>query len=399
MQAYFYAADLNRQGEPNVYLSDLYPGLNPEAETHATVANLTPEDPYQYPPQFLLLPRLAMAVSNDFYLIRSLWFAVQALGFLLVAFLFARWYGGASGRVAAWLIPAIWISVPSMLNFQYGQFHVSTIALAAAALIAFDRRRAVLGGSLLATAILSKGFPGILLIPMLLQRRWKDAGSTLAWAVGLSVVAWAVIGWEPFASFLHYHLPRVRSGEAFAFHEVWPDFAAPLLAGNVSLYSLVLKLDRLGVAGATEGVARTVHGIFSIGVLGVAVLAARARSRRAWAVSALAVLNLAAMTSPAAWGDYIPVGTLWLTSLMAAAVARTTGAGSFVAVAAATSFLLPGVVPIGDFPSAVPSMVISIAYTLLVVAFNGWAAARPLEAVAPVTRPAFRREPATASPV
>lgn len=400
MQAYFYAADLNRRGEPNVYAAEHYPGLDPDAETHTAVAHLQADDPYQYPPQFLLLPRLALAASNDFHVIRSVWFAVQALGFMLAAFILARWYGGAAGRLALWLIPVVWLSVPSMLNFQYGQFHVSTIALAAGAVVAFDRRWRSLGGALLAASILAKGFPGILLVPLLLQRRWKEAGSTLAWAAGLTVAAWAVIGWEPFAAFFQYHLPRVRSGEAFAFHEAWPDFAAPLLAGNVSVYSLVLKLRELGVAGANEWAARAAHGVFSFGVLALAALAARVQDRRGRALVWMGLITLASMTSPAAWGDYVPVAAVWLATFLVPSVLRGGIRGACILVAAATSIVLPGVVPIGNFPGAELSMVMSIGYTLLLITFSTWVVLRaaPERARAAIA-PLYRTEPATARPV
>lgn len=77
--AYVYAADLNQQGEPNVYAAEHYPGLNPAAEVHPTPANLVPEDPYVYPPQFLMLPRMAIAMSRDYRVIRAVWYSVQAL--------------------------------------------------------------------------------------------------------------------------------------------------------------------------------------------------------------------------------------------------------------------------------------------------------------------------------
>lgn len=376
MQAYFYGADLHRQGETNVYDAAHYPGLNPEAENRATVANLTPDDPYQYPPQFLLLPRIAIALSDDFIVIRALWFAVQALAFFGIAFAFARWIGGKRGTAALLLVPLVWISVPSMLNFQYGQFHVTTIALAVAAFVALESRRHVGGGALLAASILSKGFPGILLIPLLLQRRWKAAAWTGAWMVALTGLALAVLGPDPFVAFVEYHLPRVRSGAAFAFDEVWPQMASLLYAGNVSPFSLVQKLEVLGVPGMSKALAGAVQTTFSVLLVGVAVLAARVRPREDRALVWLALLNLAAMTSPAAWGDYVPVGTLWLLTALAVRSASTT-ATAVMAAAWVTSFLLPGVVPIGDFPSEVPSLILSVAITVLLIGFNGWLALRP----------------------
>lgn len=374
MTAYVYAADLDRQGEPNVYDAGHYPGLTPSAEPHPTVENLTVEDPYQYPPPFLLLPRLAIALSNDYLSIRAVWYSINVLLFLGTALLLARWVGGRAGAFAAALVPLAWISTPSLLNFQYGQFHVATVALAVAAFLAFERRRPRLGGALLATAILAKGFPGILLIPMLLQRRFREVAWTGAWTVGLTALAWGVLGSEPFRAFVEYQIGHVGSGAAFAFDEAWPDFKALLLAGNVSPFSMVRKLGELGVAGATDVTARIVHGIFALGILGVALIASRVRARHARAVVWLALLNLAAMTSPAAWGDYVPVGTLWLLTLLvggpeALRVPVLAGVGAF-------AFFVPGIVPIGSFLGPVVSMVLSIVGTLLLIGINGWVTLR-----------------------
>jgi hypothetical protein len=370
MSAYFYAADLNRQGVSNVYLAEHYPGLNPDAATRPTVQNLVPEDPYQYPPQFLLLPRLAIALSDDFLVIRTVWYLLQAIGFLLVLFLFARWYGGSAGAAAMWLIPVVWISVPVMLNFQYGQFHVSAIALTVGAFLAFERGRSAAGGALLAAAILAKGFPGIVILPLLFGRRWREVGSTTAWAAALTVLAWAVIGWDPFVSFFQYHLPRLRSGVAFAFEQAWPELTDYLLAGNVSPHSLVRKLAQLGVPGMTETIAKSVHGVFAMVLAVAAILSARVRDRRRRGLVWLALINLAAMTSPAAWGDYVPAGTLWLLTFVTVDMVRSRLTAPVVAAAWVFSVLLPGVVPIGSFPSATPSLVLSIVCTLVVAGIN-----------------------------
>ncbi|MBZ0269353.1 DUF2029 domain-containing protein, partial [bacterium] len=209
MGAYFYAADLDRQGEENVYDAGHYPGLTPDVGVHPTIEHLVPEDPYQYPPQFLLLPRLAMAFSNDYHSIRAVWISLQALLFLSLAVVVARWAGGRAGRLALWLVPLLWISVPSLLNFQYGQFHVTTIALAVGALVAFERRRDALGGLLLAVAVLAKGFPGIVLLPMVLQGRWRSVGWTAGWAAAWSFVAWGVLGPEPFHAFVAHHVANL----------------------------------------------------------------------------------------------------------------------------------------------------------------------------------------------
>jgi hypothetical protein len=193
-------------------------------------------------------------------------------------------------------------------------------------------------------------------------------------------------------------LPRLRSGSAFAFEEAWPDFRSWLLAGNVSLFSFVRKLGDLGLAGMTDDLARMVHGAFSVVVLAVAVLVSRVRSRERRAVAWLALLNLAAMTSPAAWGDYVPLGTLWmLTFLVGGAATRA----ETVAAAAAVSFcvLLPGIVPIGNFPSPTAAMAMSVFGTLVLLATNAWVVWRglapaPVASRARLARASLEAEPA-----
>jgi hypothetical protein len=375
MNAYIEAADLNRQGEANVYDAAHYPGLTPDAKPATTVANLSPEDPFVYPPQFLLFPRLALEVSNDFFVIRALWFSVQALLFLGIAVMLARSLGGRAAAVAMFLIPILWISVPSMLNFQYGQFHVTTIALAVAAFVAFESRRTAAGGALLAASIVSKGFPGILLIALLFQKRWKAAAWTGAFATAFTALAWAVLGTDVFRAFFEYNLPRIMNGSAFAFEEAWPELTAPILSGNISPFSVVKKLEWLGVAGMSASVAGVVQTLFKLSVVALAALAARARSREARLFVWFALLNLAAMMSPASWGDYVPMGTVWLVTVVIAF--RPAGAPmALVAAAGVMSFALPGVVPLGTFPGPVASMLLSIATTLLLLAINAGAVLR-----------------------
>lgn len=374
MTAYVYAADLHRQGEPNIYAAEHYPGMNPTVTTHVTVANLVPEDPYVYPPQFLMLPRLAIALSGDFQVIRAVWYSLQSMLMVGVTLLFARWFGGSSGTLALVLTPLLWFSVPSIYNLQYGQIHVTSFLLAMASFVAFERRRDLPGGALLALAILCKGYGSVVLIPLLLWRRWRAMVWTGAWGVGLTLLALIVLGPAPFEAFFSYNLPRLQSGAAFAFEEAWPDFRVVLLAGNLSLFSFVRKLGELGLGGMTDGLARVIHGIFTLSVVGVSMLSGRVRDTRLRALCWLALLNLASMTSPAAWGDYVSFGSLWLLLFLLVGnpphrQLLLVGAGLFLA-------LVPGAVPYGEFMPTWLTMGLSMLITLLIVGINGWSLAR-----------------------
>jgi alpha-1,2-mannosyltransferase len=121
-----------------------------------------------------LLPRAALAITNSFEDIRTSWFVIQALSLLMSGVLLALWIGGREGVVAGLLIPATFASIPTMLNFQFGQFHAMAVMLALAGMVAFDRERRAVGGALLSFAVLSKIFPGVLLVLMAAQRRWRN---------------------------------------------------------------------------------------------------------------------------------------------------------------------------------------------------------------------------------
>jgi len=374
MSAYVYAADLHRQGEPNIYAAEHYPGLNPAATTHSTVANLVPEDPYVYPPQFLMLPRLAIALSGDFQVIRAVWYSLQAMLMVGVTLLLARWYGGAAGTMAMALTPLLWFSVPSIYNLQYARFHVTSFLLAIASFVAFERRRNLPGGALLALAILCKGYGSFVLIPLLIWRRWRALFWTGVWGVGLTLLAVAVLGTAPFEAFFTYNLPRMQSGAAFAFEEAWPDFRVVLLAGNISLFAFVRKMGELGLGGMTDDLARVIHGLFTLAVVGATMLSGRVQDERSRALCWLALLNLASLTSPAAWGDYVPFGSLWLLLFLLGDFSRrqqilVLGAGAFFA-------LIPGPVPYGDSMNGELAMGLSMLITLLLVGVNGLSIAR-----------------------
>ena len=370
MTAYVYAADLHRQGESNIYGAEHYPGMNPAAETHITVTNLVPEDPYVYPPQFLMLPRLAIALSGDFHVIRAVWYSLQAMLMVGVTLLLARWFGGATGTMALVLTPLLWFSVPSIYNLQYGQVHVTSFLLAMASFVAFERRRNMPGGALLALAILCKGYGSFVLIPLLLWRRWRALFWTGIWGVGLTLLAVAILGTAPFEAFFTYNLPRMQSGAAFAFEEAWPDFRVVLLAGNLSLFAFVRKLGELGLGGMTDDLARVIHGLFTLAVFGATMLSGRVQDGRGRALCWLALLNLASLTSPAAWGDYVSFGSLWLLFFLLGDFPLRRqllllGAGAFFA-------LVPGPVPYGESMPGGLAMGLSMLLTLLLVGVNGW---------------------------
>jgi alpha-1,2-mannosyltransferase len=297
---------------PNLYAESVYrPRPEPDKPRKP---NLGPflVDVYEYPPTFLPLPRLLTAATTDFWQFRRLWFALNLAGVALCLVAIARRFDTALGTQAVWLTPWVLVSPSIVGTLQAGNVHLLFIGAAVAAMLLFERQRHAAGGAILAYAIVSKLFPGVLLFYLLLRRDWRAVGWTAAWSVALVAVTLADVGAVPFAAFLE-HLPGLLSGEAFpAFRN-----AAPI-AVNESIPGLVFKIGVLGGPSLGFGASRILGWAYTLVVMGVtAWLALRPARRGREPLVWIVILVLATMRSP-----FLPMyGTfpsLWLATLIAA---------------------------------------------------------------------------------
>ncbi len=382
--AYFHAVELHDRGEKNIYHSDHYPGLNRDIESLTEFEGMKVEDPYQYPPQFLLLPKLMLAMTHHYPTIRIAWFSFQYIGIAAVFLLLAHWVGGTAGRWLAMLTPLVIASPAALSVFQYTQFHLAAIALAIAAMVGFEKQRNVLGGALLAFAILGKIFPGFLLILLLAEKRWKPLAWTFIFGVAFTLAALAVFGIAPFSAFITYQLPRLQSFSAFDFIDVWPEIRFELITANVSPYGQIVRLGEMGVPGMTSMVASGFNSLFTVTLIGLATVASRrlgSRVRRAqiW----LAILGLASMASPAAWGDYITLPAMWLLTALAVNASANRKIAVGFGICWIFFYFLLGLVPLGTFPPPGITYTLSTINFLLLIGLMGWVALRkPNPAVA-----------------
>jgi alpha-1,2-mannosyltransferase len=316
MSAYVLAADLSRRGEPNLYDARFYPAFLGGIVVDTSIAGLQPylQDPFEYPPPFLLLPRAAIGLSNDFMAMRTAWFVLQALGLLVVAVWLARWVGGRSGLLALLLLPLLLASMPTLLGLQFGQFHIATLLLSLVGMTLFAERRPGLGGALLGFAIVSKLFPGLLLVMLLARRRWRELGWTVGFCALYALLGLALLGWAPFQAFVTYQLPRIASGEAFAFFERDPLF----ISRNFAVSGIVTKLHHLGVPGMGHGLTSLVGWLYTLVLVWLAWRAGKGPTDRLTEVQAwLALLSLGALRSPLAPSAYVVISVLWLLTFLA----------------------------------------------------------------------------------
>ena len=372
LSSYTEAARLAAAGV-NVFDPDQYADRNANGEHTAHYIGPFEVDLYQYPPPFLLLPEAGRSVGWDFFTIRTGWFVVQ-IGVLLGGLILtARWIGGVPGALAAIFIPLLFLAPTTRLTLQIGNFQLTAFPLAVLAMIAFARGRTVAGGVTLGLCAVSKIFPGVLGLVLLMQRQWRAAAATMIASVLLVVVALATLGSKPFMDFVFYQLPRIDSGAAF----FWIEF--PVMAPvNQSVYGLVTKLRAFGVPGTGAAGARVISTIYAVVLIGVAVVGVR-RLERLTSVGVepslvrlrhaqlwLGLLSLASFRSPFVPDAYGLVGTLWLLTLLAAERPRLARWTLLVVAGAVFSIVLDG----GLVPTPVPIWLIVATLAIQLCAYG-----------------------------
>ena len=361
LSSYTEAARLAPSGA-NIFDPAVYSQVSPQGTLGSRYIGTFEVDLYQYPPTFLVLPAAAGKAGLDFFAVRRVWFVIQMavlLGGLIVT---ATWIGGPRGAVAAIFIPLIFLAPTTRVALQAGNFQLTAFPLAMIAMVAFFSRGGrtaptLVGGAALGFCAVSKIFPGVLGIVLLMHRQWKAAAATAAAAVVIVALALLAVGTKPFVDFVSYQLPRIDSGQAFFWIE-----NADMAPVNQSVYGLVTKLRALGVPGTTAAAANLASSIYAVLLMVVAVIGAkriqrlagtstdasliRLRQAQLW----LGLLSLASFRSPFVPDAYGLVGTLWLLTLIAAERPRLYEWSALIAAGAAFSIVLDG----GLVPTPVP---------------------------------------------
>jgi alpha-1,2-mannosyltransferase len=244
---------------------------------------------------------------------RLLWFVLNGIVVAFAMVRLARALPPPAARRALLLAPLVWISLPTLSALQKGNVQLMIVALAMLAMLLFERRRFAAGGVLLAFATVSKLFPGLLLVYLIVRRQWRAVAWTAAMGALLVLLSLAVVGVRQYVAFAD-HLPGLMGGEAF------PAFRNPsAVAINFSIPGLVFKLKVLGLGGLSFGASKIIGWLYTLVVLVVVVMV----SRRPWPDADkpalwLAILILATLRSPFLPQAYAAFPPLWLLTLLAA---------------------------------------------------------------------------------
>ncbi|MBL9045572.1 MAG: DUF2029 domain-containing protein [Myxococcales bacterium] len=326
LTAYVHAAKLSQQRVDNLYAEQWWHGAHGLPPLPAGVEN--PYRPflldyYAYPPPFLLIMAPLAPLAGDFPAQRALWFGINGLLLAVGLWILARWVDGPGSHRVLLLAPVFLGSLPVLGTLQIGNFQIAVVMLSILAMVAFHQDRNVIGGALLAFAILSKISPGIFGVYLLAQRRFRSAAWTAGFGVFFLLLSLLLHGVSPIQSFLTYTLTRISSGEAFSF---LAEGQFNVLT-NMSLFGFPFKLQLLGVAVSDPWtVARRLGRIYSVVLVLLAFFAAyRQGDRRTQALTWMSLLVLSALQSPFAPG-YVIIGLLWAITLLAVEVQSARGA-------------------------------------------------------------------------
>jgi hypothetical protein len=313
---------------------------------HAAQDVLRGESPYSnpvffYPPllAFLMLPLAAV----DYVTARWIWFILSQMFLLGAAGLLWRGLGG--GRVALCCIACVW-AFGGAINETLRQGQLTPVLVLILVIACMQRGR--LRGAAAGLGFALKYFPGIIALPLLLGRRWRELVASLAVVLAGLFVPWLILA-EFFAGARTPVSATYWMGTPAMFSWSVPSMVLRLLSpihrgapmpwewefGNVAAdLHLSTRLEWISVATAC-----------AVLIAGIAALAVICRGRLddrqiPWAMAALMALSLA--VAPVSWTHYQLLQYPGVAMLLTFALRRREW---WLALAAAASFALVYQVP------------------------------------------------------
>ena len=213
VSSYWVACDRVRSAR-DIYAEEIYslPQTDPSAPRVGRPLGPLIVDQYEYPPSFLVLPRLIAAVTGDFWVFRRVWFALNLAVVVAAVILVAARFDRVLATHALWLTPFVLLASSNIITLVMGNVQLAIVAMSMIAMLMFERQRHATGGVLLAYAVVSKLYPGLLLLYLLLRRDWRALAWTTVFAMAFVVVSIADFGAGPYRRILDAHAEAPERG-------------------------------------------------------------------------------------------------------------------------------------------------------------------------------------------
>ena len=292
-----YAEDALRKG------GERYGLIEPSQPSHHFLER------HHYPPVGLLLGYPISMVS--YRTARIIWLFASALTALACLPLLLLVSGIKWGSEPSWvLVGAFLLFLPVRGALALGQPDIFLFALLLAGLQLDGKGRSWLAGAPLAMAAILKLIPAAWILYFLARRRWKTAGSTVAWTVGLTIATLPFVPPETYLSFLDNQWSFAIASEGWQRYE----------PTNLSLSAWLFK----GFAFLSGGHQLEWAGAISTRLLSAAVLGAivwrltttLAKSLRTDAAGMGLLCAGIALVSPLTWQHHLVVLALPLAAAL-----------------------------------------------------------------------------------
>lgn len=275
--SYVIGARLAQDGEANIYDPEHYRDSAEPTDIHEEIGEVLTIDSYQYPPPFLLMPRVLLTIADGFFEVRTYWFTINVIVFSAAVAMLGYWIAGRRFS-AFWLSWPIVVMAPTtVLTLQIGNVHFLIISMSLLAMALIEKGRERLGALVLGFVIVGKVFPGLLLVYLIFRRRWRAVVWTTGAMAAYCIATLVTFGAQVWQAFFDYQLPRLASGDAFRFARE----NARAITGNSSIMGFVYKLRALGLLEGVDDelLAGGLMWVFTAAILLMLFLAAKAHRR------------------------------------------------------------------------------------------------------------------------
>ena len=300
--------------------------LTTSTPMHQSVRGTFSIDNFEYPPPFLLLPYGLLMVFGSFFAMRTAWFLLTITLFIGALAGVAWWCGAFRSQPRLLLFPLLLCAPTMLMSLQIGNVQVLIIAISLLAMIAFEEGHPLVGGTLLGFAAVSKIWPAVLIVYLILQRRWKPVFYCVSAMLFFTLAGFLLFGFAPYQNFLAFQLPRLSSGEAFGFMSS----SLREIVFNMSIFGIPHKLYALHLLAAPPKLLSPILSWSFTLLIGLVVVAAGLRrgactrknddDRLIRVQLWLTLLTLVQLRSPFLPWIYGVITTLWLLLLLAPTV-------------------------------------------------------------------------------